>query len=117
MIFPPARHTGSETLILLKNFPPLSDIIGGLLESGLRLDFLHEHETLPWRHFPMMVPAGERRYRLRPPDVAARVLGGRLKARLISFCGDKGPRQCDIAYETKRLLTEYVDDRPLRCFG
>ena len=117
MIFPPARHTGSETLILLKNFPPLSDIIGGLLESGLRLDFLHEHETLPWRHFPMMVPAGERLYRLRPPDVAARVLGGRLKARLISFCGDKGPRQCDIAYETKRLLTEYVDDRPLRCFG
>ena len=78
---------------------------------------LHEHETLPWRHFPMMVPAGERRYRLRPPDVAARVLGGRLKVRLISFCWDKEPRQCDIAYETKRLLTEYVDDRPLRCFG
>ena len=26
--------------------PPLSDIIGGLLESRLRLDFLHEHETL-----------------------------------------------------------------------
>ena len=45
---------------------PLSDIIGGLLEAGLRLDFLHEHETLPWRYFPMMVPAGERLYRL--PD-------------------------------------------------
>jgi SAM-dependent methyltransferase len=45
---------------------PLSDIIGALLESGLRLDFLHEHETLPWRFFPMMVPAGERLYRL--PD-------------------------------------------------
>jgi SAM-dependent methyltransferase len=45
---------------------PLSDIVGALLESGLRLDFLHEHETLPWRYFPMMVPAGERLYRL--PD-------------------------------------------------
>ena len=43
---------------------PLSDIIGGLLDAGLRLEFLHEHETLPWRHFPMMVPAGERLYRL-----------------------------------------------------
>ena len=69
--------------------PPLSDIIGGLLESRLRLDFLHEHETLPGRRFPMMVPAGERLYRRRPPDVAARVLTGRLKARLISFCWDK----------------------------
>jgi len=45
---------------------PLSDIIGGLLEAGLRLDFLHEHETLPWQYFPMMVPVGERLYRL--PD-------------------------------------------------
>jgi hypothetical protein len=35
---------------------PLSDIISGLLEAGLRLDFLHEHERVPWRHFPMMVP-------------------------------------------------------------
>jgi hypothetical protein len=88
-----------------------------LLESGLRLDFLHEHETLPGRHFPMMVPAGERLYRLRPADVAARVLDGRLKARLISFCWDKEPRQCDIAYETNRTLTEHVNDRPPRCFG
>ena len=65
----------------------------------------------------MMVPAGERLYRLRPPDIAAPVLAGRLKAQLISFCWDKEPRRCDIAYATKRLLTEYVDDRPLRCFG
>jgi hypothetical protein len=70
-----------------------------------------------WRHFPMMVPAGERLYRRRPPDVAARVLAGRLNARLISFCWDKDPRQCDIAYKIKRLLTEYVDDRALRCFA
>ena len=45
---------------------PLSDIIGGLLEAGLHLDFVHEHETLPWRHFPMMEPAGTGLYRL--PD-------------------------------------------------
>ena len=45
---------------------PLSDIIGGLLEAGLHLDFLHEHERLPWRYFPMMVEAEDRGYRL--PD-------------------------------------------------
>jgi len=45
---------------------PLSDIIGGLLEAGLHLDFLHEHEGLPWRYFPMMVEADDWGYRL--PD-------------------------------------------------
>lgn len=45
---------------------PLGDIISGLLEAGLRLDFLHEHETVPWRHFLMMVPDDQGIYRL--PD-------------------------------------------------
>lgn len=36
---------------------PLSDIIGALLAAGLRLEFLHEHDVLPWRRFSMMVPA------------------------------------------------------------
>ncbi|HKM69973.1 MAG TPA: class I SAM-dependent methyltransferase [Stellaceae bacterium] len=45
---------------------PLSDIIGGLLEAGMHLDFLHEHERLPWRYFPMMVEAEDWGYRL--PD-------------------------------------------------
>jgi SAM-dependent methyltransferase len=45
---------------------PLSDIITALLAAGMRLEFLHEHEVLPWRRLPMMVPAGDRTYRL--PD-------------------------------------------------
>jgi SAM-dependent methyltransferase len=45
---------------------PLTDIIAGLLEAGLCLNFLHEHEALPYRHFPMMVSDGEGLYRL--PD-------------------------------------------------
>ena len=45
---------------------PLSDIIGGLLEAGLQLDFLHEHARLPWCYFPMMVKAEDWGYRL--PD-------------------------------------------------
>jgi hypothetical protein len=34
---------------------PMSEIIDGPLEAGLNLDFLHEHERLPSRRFPMMV--------------------------------------------------------------
>jgi hypothetical protein len=35
---------------------PLSDIMGALTEVGLRIEWLHEHELLPYRLFPMMVP-------------------------------------------------------------
>jgi len=45
---------------------PLSDIIGGLLEADLHLDFLHEHQRLPWRYFPMMEEAEDWGYKL--PD-------------------------------------------------
>jgi SAM-dependent methyltransferase len=48
-----------------------SDILGGLIDRGLRLDFLHEHEIAPWRVFPNLVPAGRRMFRL--PEGAPRV--------------------------------------------
>ena len=34
---------------------PLSDIVGGLIEAGLSLDWLHEHAQVPWRMFEMLV--------------------------------------------------------------
>lgn len=34
---------------------PLSDIVGGLIDAGLSLDWLHEHAQLPWRMFEMLV--------------------------------------------------------------
>lgn len=45
---------------------PLSSIIGALLEAGLRLDFLHEHETLPWAYVSLLKkdPDEPRLYRL-----------------------------------------------------
>lgn len=49
---------------------PLSDIIGALGAAGFQLAFLHEHERLPWKLFPMMVPAGPKLFRL--PDGMAR---------------------------------------------
>ena len=33
----------------------MSDIVGGLIDAGLSLDWLHEHAQLPWRVFEMLV--------------------------------------------------------------
>ncbi len=58
---------------------PLSAIIGALLDAGLRLDFLREHEEVPWQIYPMAAPAGRGMYRL-PPTVPAIPLAFSLKA-------------------------------------
>ncbi|MCX5494603.1 methyltransferase domain-containing protein [Kaistia dalseonensis] len=57
----------------------LSDVIGALLEAGMRLDWLREHETLPFKLYPMMVDAGERMFRL-PPGVPRMPLALSLQA-------------------------------------
>ena len=36
---------------------PLSDVIGGLLNAGLRLDAFHEHDSISWRMFARLVEA------------------------------------------------------------
>ena len=51
---------------------PLSNILMALSKAGLALDWLHEHELLPYRLFPMMVPSDSRGlYRL--PDSQSRL--------------------------------------------
>jgi hypothetical protein len=62
---------------------PLFDVIGALLTAGLRLDFLHEHEVLPWRRLPMMVPVTDRPFRL-PDTQSAMPLSFSLKASMPS---------------------------------
>jgi hypothetical protein len=44
----------------------MSAIVGALIEAGLNIKMLHEHQTLPWRQLPMMVPAHDGRWCL--PD-------------------------------------------------
>lgn len=55
---------------------PLSAIVTGLLAAGLRLTRLDEHETLPYRLYPSMVPADRdedgRVMTFRLPDGAVR---------------------------------------------
>jgi SAM-dependent methyltransferase len=47
-------------------FHPLSSVIGALIDAGLQLDWLHEHEVLPWQAFPMMIAAEDGMFRLPP---------------------------------------------------
>jgi SAM-dependent methyltransferase len=73
LIFEDAQtYTGDVTeLVEKRNYEwihPLSAIITGLIEAGLQLEFLHEHERLPWKLFPSMRPDGDRMFRL--PETA-----------------------------------------------
>jgi SAM-dependent methyltransferase len=59
---------------------PLSDIVTALADAGLALEWLREHELLPYRLFPMMVPSGSPGL-FRLPDGLPRLsLGFSLKA-------------------------------------
>ena len=42
----------------------LSAVLGGLIDAGLTITMLHEHEVLPWRALPILVPASDRMWRL-----------------------------------------------------
>jgi SAM-dependent methyltransferase len=42
---------------------PLGDIISGLLAAGMTLDWLHEHDALPWHMFDVLVRDAKRLWR------------------------------------------------------
>jgi 2-polyprenyl-3-methyl-5-hydroxy-6-metoxy-1,4-benzoquinol methylase len=49
----------------------LSAILGALIDSGLTITMFREHEVLPWRGVPCLVPASDRLWRL--PDGHPRI--------------------------------------------
>jgi len=51
-----ARLTNSRTHEWLH---PLGSVVSALLDAGLRLDFLHEHDAVPWRMFQAMVQGAD----------------------------------------------------------
>ena len=59
---------------------PLSAIVDGVLEAGLRLDYLREHDRLPWQNFPSMVRDPEFMWRL-PTGVPSFPLAFSLRAK------------------------------------
>lgn len=58
----------------------LSSILGALISAGMTITMFREHEILPWRGLPSLIPASERMWRL--PDGQPRVpLSYSLRAR------------------------------------
>jgi 2-polyprenyl-3-methyl-5-hydroxy-6-metoxy-1,4-benzoquinol methylase len=49
----------------------LSGVLGGLIEAGLTITMFREHEVLPWRGLPSLVPTPERMWRF--PDGVPRM--------------------------------------------
>lgn len=45
---------------------PVVDVVTALIEAGMAIDFLREHEILVWQAFPGMVEAGEDQFMLPP---------------------------------------------------
>ena len=48
----------------------LSDVVSSVIDAGLTLEFLHEHDALPWPHVPMMKQGEDGLYRF-PEGVVA----------------------------------------------
>ena len=59
---------------------PIGEVVTALIDAGLTLDFLHEHDRADWKAFPCMVLAQDgRSYRL-PPEVPSLPMAFSLKA-------------------------------------
>ena len=77
-------YTGDPTVMTHQStrewIHSMSAILGALIEAGLTIRMFHEHEVLPSRALPMMVPSSDRRWRL--PDAHPRLpLSFSLRAR------------------------------------
>jgi len=59
-IDPEARFSNPTTYTWLH---PLGDIVTGLLDAGMSLDWLHEHDAVTWRMFEILVKDGTGLYR------------------------------------------------------
>ena len=68
-------YTGDPTIMAHQStqqwIHSLSTVLGGLIDAGLTITMFREHEVLPWRGLPSLVPASERMWRL--PDGVPRI--------------------------------------------
>jgi 2-polyprenyl-3-methyl-5-hydroxy-6-metoxy-1,4-benzoquinol methylase len=61
-------YTGDSTILSHQStrewIHSLSAVLGGLIDAGLTITMFREHEVLPWRGLPILVPASDRLWRL-----------------------------------------------------
>ncbi|HTO66997.1 MAG TPA: class I SAM-dependent methyltransferase [Bradyrhizobium sp.] len=68
-------YTGDPTILSHQStrewIHSLSAVLGGLIDAGLTITMFREHDVLPWRGLPILVPASDRLWRL--PDGYPRI--------------------------------------------
>jgi len=79
-------YTGDSTILSHQStrewIHSLSAVFSGLIDAGLTITMFREHDVLPWRGLPILVPASDRLWRL--PDGYPRIpLSYSLKAKKI----------------------------------
>ena len=61
-------YTGDPTIMTHQSsrewVHSLSRVFSALIDAGMAITMFHEHEVLPWRGLPILVPATERMWRL-----------------------------------------------------
>jgi 2-polyprenyl-3-methyl-5-hydroxy-6-metoxy-1,4-benzoquinol methylase len=61
-------YTGDPTILSHQStgewIHSMSAVLGGLVGAGLNITMFREHEVLPWRGLPILVPGSERMWRL-----------------------------------------------------
>ena len=71
----PTTYTGDPTIMTHQDtrewIHSLSVVLGSLIGAGLTITMFREHEVLPWRGLPCLVPATDRLWRL--PDGHVRI--------------------------------------------
>lgn len=70
-----ATYTGDPTIMSHPStrewIHSLSAVLGGLIDAGLAITMFREHEVMPWRGLPSLVPASQGMWRL--PDGVPRI--------------------------------------------
>ena len=81
---PSQTYTGDpRPLVNTRSFEwihPLSDILMALIDHGMTIEYIAEHEALPWAMFPLMQKGPDRLYRL-PAGIPRMPLAVSLRAR------------------------------------
>lgn len=76
-------YSGDPTKIVnTRNYAwdhPISRVVNALLRAGLQLQFLNEHDHVPWQAFPCLIKVGDGKFML-PPERPSIALAYSLKA-------------------------------------
>lgn len=73
------EHAQVQNTVTHQWHHPIGEIVTALIDAGLQMEFLHEHDVIPWKPWPFVEEAGGGNYKL-PEDFPALPLTFSIKA-------------------------------------